>query len=249
MITILISNRKGGSAKSTTAVNLATELSKQYSVLLIDFDTQGHSSFGVGSMPVEESGAHSIFEGKTLSESFRPTVMENLTISPALEFFEVYEYSELSGVLKNRFKKEALKEFFDYCIIDTAPTYDMLLKNALEVSDTVIIPVVPHHLGIIGVGQMFRAIYQMSLSIGKKAPLIGILPVMYNPHINEHKESLEKIENSFGKDKIFSPIGIDINLAKQFETKIPVVLSDKRTKGAQNYKQFTVELLEKLKKR
>lgn len=249
MITILISNRKGGSGKSTTAVNLATELSKKYSVLLIDFDTQGHASIGVGSEPVEENGAHSIFEGKNISESFRPTVMENLTISPALEFFDVYEYSEISGVLKNRFKKEALKEFFDYCIIDTAPTYDMLLKNSLEVSDCVIIPVVPHHLGIVGVGQMFRAIYQMSLSVGKKAPLIGVLPVMYNPHISEHKENLLKIEKSFGKDKIFSPIGIDINLAKQFETKRPVVLSDKRIKGAENYKNFSVELQEKLKKR
>ena len=248
MITILISNRKGGSAKSTTAVNLATQLSKKNSVLLIDFDTQGHASFGVGSNPVEEAGAHSIFEGKTLSESFRPTVMESLTISPALEFFDVYEYSELQGVLKNRFKKEQLKEFFDFCIIDTAPTYDTLLKNSLEVAECVVIPVVPHHLGVIGVGQMFRAIYQMSLSIGKKAPLIGILPVMYNPHIKEHKENLEKIEKAFGKDKIFSPIGVDINLTKQFETQIPVVISEKRTKGAENYKKFSDELREKLKR-
>lgn len=249
MTTILISNRKGGSGKSTTAVNLASELSKKHSVLLIDFDTQGHSSIGVGGGVVDSNSAHSIFFGQNLSESFRPTISENLTLSPALEFFDVYEYSELSGVLKNRFKKEQLNEFFDYCIIDTAPTYDTLLKNSLEVANCVVIPVVPHHLGVVGVGQMFRAIYQMSLSLGKKPPITSILPVMYNPHIIEHKDSLKKIEESFGKDKIFSPIGIDINLSKQFELKEPVVLSKKRIKGSIDYRKFTVELEEKLKDR
>ncbi len=87
MKTIVISNRKGGSAKSTTAVNLASELAKVGSVLLIDFDTQGHASIGVGSSPSEEIGAHSIFLGKTLSETFVSTVHDNLTLSPALEFF------------------------------------------------------------------------------------------------------------------------------------------------------------------
>jgi chromosome partitioning protein len=244
--TILISNRKGGSGKSTTATNLACELAKTSSVLLIDFDTQGHSSIGVNGYLVEDSGAHSIFFGNTLSQSFRPTLSEKLTLSPALEFFDVFEYSELSGVLKNRFKKERLSEFFDYCIIDTAPTYDTLLKNSLEVANAVVIPMIPHHLGVVGVGQMFRAIYQMSLSMNKKAPFVGILPVMYNSHIVEHKESILKIKDKFGSDKIFTPIGIDINLAKQFELKTPAVLSNSRMRGAIDYMRFTQELKEKL---
>ena len=48
MKTIVISNRKGGSAKTTTAVNIASGLAKHGSVLLLDFDTQGHASIGVG---------------------------------------------------------------------------------------------------------------------------------------------------------------------------------------------------------
>ncbi|NWF65941.1 MAG: ParA family protein [Campylobacterales bacterium] len=247
MKTILISNRKGGSGKSTTAVNLAVEFSKKHSTLLIDFDTQGHASIGVGLSSVEENGSHSIFLNSTLSATFRPTICENLTLSPALEFFDVYEYSDISGILKNRFKKEKINDFFEYCIIDTAPTYDSLLKNALEVSDIVIIPVVPHYLGIVGVEQMFRAIYQMSLSVGKKPPKVFILPVMYNPHINEHKESLKKLIENFGEDKLFSPIGTDIHLATQFEYKTPSVLSNKRSKGSNDYKKFAQELLDKLK--
>lgn len=246
MKTIVISNRKGGSAKTTTAVNLATELSKNSRVLLIDFDTQGHASIGVGCSPMDDGGSHAIFTGKTLSESFLPTVLPNLTLSPASLLFDVYEFSDLRGVLKNRFRKECLSEFFDYCIIDTAPTYDAILKNSLEVCDAVVIPVVPHPLGVIGVGQMFRAVYKSAIAEGNRSILIGALPVMYNPHIKEHQESIQKIEQSFGSDKLFKPINIDIQLAQQFSSQTPAVLQERRSRGANDYKEFAKELLSRM---
>jgi len=244
--TIVISNRKGGSAKTTTAVNIASGLAKHGSVLLLDFDTQGHASIGVGCEPNETLGVHSIFTGKTLSETFIPTVHDNLTLSPALAFFDVYEYSDLRGVLKGRFKKEKISEFFDYCIIDTPPTFDALLKNSLEVADSVVIPFVPHHLGVVAVGQMLRALYQSASQFDREIADVSILPVMYNPHINEHKDSLEKVKISFGKKKLLSPIGVDIKLAKQFESGSPIILDSKRSKGLKDYNRCVKELIKRL---
>ena len=246
MKTILISNRKGGTGKTTTAINLAGELAKKNSVLLIDFDTQGHAGIGVGLGPDENKGAHQIFFGKTLSETFMPTVIEHLTLSPALEFFDVYEYSNLKGILKKVYKKEQLADFFDYCIIDTPPTYDAILKNSLEVADAVIIPVVPHHLGVVGAQQMFRAIYQISMEVRGKVPFVGILPVLFNKHLNEHKKAMESVKEIFGESKLFEPIGVDIALATQFEEKRPLVLSDKRKRGAKDYKAFAKALIKRL---
>ncbi len=248
MKTIVVSNRKGGSAKTTTAVNIASGLAKYGSVLLLDFDTQGHASIGVGSDVNENLGVHSIFEGKTLSESFIPTVHENLTLSPALAFFDVYEYSDLRGVLKSRFKRESIADFFDYCVIDTPPTFDALLKNSLEVADSVVIPFVPHHLGVVAVGQMMRALYKSNSASEKKIENIFILPVMYNPHINEHKESVAKVKTSFGEEKLLPPIGIDIKLAKQFESGAPIILDSKRSKGLKDYKLCVDEILTRLGK-
>ena len=246
MKTIVISNRKGGSAKTTTAVNVASGLAKHGSVLLLDLDTQGHASIGVGCEPDEKLGVHSIFSGSTLSETFIPTVHENLTLSPALAQFDVYEYSDLRGILKNRFKREKIADFFDYCVIDTPPTFDALLKNSLEVADSVMIPFVPHHLGVVAVGQMLRAVYQTSKTLDREIADISILPVMFNPHINEHKESLEKVKTSFGGEKLLSPIGVDIKLAKQFESGSPIILDPKRSKGMKDYKKCVEELLQRL---
>jgi len=243
--TIVISTRKGGSAKTTTAVNVASGLAKHGSVLLLDFDTQGHASIGVGCEPNENLGVHSIFLGKTLSETFIPTIHDNLTLSPALAFFDVYEYADLRGVLKTRFKVEKIADFFDYCVIDTPPTFDALLKNSLEVADSVVIPFVPHHLGVVAVGQMLRALYKSNNTNGKEMADVAILPVMYNPHINEHKESVKKVETSFGKEKLLSPIGIDIKLAKQFELGSPIILDEKRSKGLNDYNRCVEELLKR----
>lgn len=246
MKTIVISNRKGGSAKSTTAVNIASGLAKKNSVLLLDFDTQGHASIGVGSQPNEELGVHSIFMGKSLSETFIPTVHTNLTLSPALTFFDVYEYSDLRGVLKSRFKLEKIEDYFDYCIIDTPPTFDALLKNSLEVAHSVVIPFVPHHLGVIAVGQMLRAIYQTATTFERDIANVFILPVMFNPHIKEHQEALSKVKKSFGEEKLLSPIGVDIKLAKQFESGVPIILDEKRSKGLKDYKLCIKEIVSRI---
>jgi len=241
--TIVISNRKGGSAKTTTAVNVASGLAKYGSVLLLDLDTQGHASLGVGCEPNENLGVHSIFMGATLSETFMPTIHKNLTLSPALAFFDVYEYSDLMGVLKSRFKREKIADFFDYCIIDTPPTFDALLKNSLEVADSVVIPFVPHHLGVVAVGQMMRTLYKTTSEFNREMVDIAILPVMYNPHINEHKLSIEKVKISFGEAKLLSPIGVDIKLAKQFESGSPIILEEKRSKGLKDYSICVNEIL------
>jgi len=244
--TIVVSNRKGGSAKTTTAVNIASGLAKHGSVLLLDFDTQGHASIGVGCDLNESLGVHSIFEGKTLSESFMPTVHENLTLAPALSFFDVYEYANLSGVLKQRLQDENIADFFDYCVIDTPPTFDALLKNSLEVADVVLIPFVPHHLGVIAVGQMMRALYKSAIDFHRELADVYILPVMYNPHVNEHKESVKKVKISFGESKLLSPIGIDIKLAQQFASGSPIILDEKRSKGMKDYNKCIQELLVKI---
>lgn len=246
MKTIVISNRKGGSAKTTTAVNLAKILAKKASVLLIDFDTQGHASMGLGSHPVAKGGVHEIFHGAALSHTFIPSSIEKLTLAPASEHFDVYEYADLRGVLKNRFKREKIAEFFDYVIIDTPPTFDALLKNSLEVADAVVIPVIPHHLGVIGVGQMIRAVYQISTEVQKKMALVGILPVMYNPHINEHKECVKKLQTSYGVEKVFDPIGNYIALAMQFENPQAEPKNRKESKGVDDYERFSLQLLAKI---
>lgn len=246
MQTIVVSNRKGGSAKTTTAVSVAMELAKTYRVLLIDFDTQGHASIGVGAKAQESAGVHAIFEGVPLSHTFLPTICENLTLAPAQTLFELYEESSLRGILAKRFFDEKIEDFFDFCIIDTAPTFDITLKNALEVANAVVIPFVPHQLGVVAVSQMMRAIYQIGEECDNELTAIMLLPVMYNPHIREHVDNVEKVASLFGKEKLCQAIGSDTKLTGMFNEVSQFFTDEKRTKGRRDYLVFTQALLQTL---
>jgi cellulose biosynthesis protein BcsQ len=58
--------------------------------------------------------------------------------------------------------------------------------------------------------------------------------------------AVQKVETSFGKAKLFTPIGTDIKLAQQFESGQPIVLMDRRSKGMKDYKAFCSELLRRI---
>ena len=70
--------------------------------------------------------------------------------------------------------------------------------------------------------------------------------MLFRSHISEHRNSLAKVKTSFGEDKVLSPIGVDIKLAKQFESGSPIILDEKRSKGMRDYRVCIEELLQKI---
>ena len=93
---------------------------------------------------------------------------------------------------------------------------------------------------------LLRAVYQSATHLDREIADVSILPVMYNPHIKEHQESVEKVKTAFGKEKLLSPIGVDIQLAKQFESGLPIILDTKRSKGLKDYRLCVDELQKRL---
>ena len=86
MFTLVVTNRKGGTAKTTTAVNLAAEFAKQGKrCLLIDLDPQGHSGLGLGFKPLPDTASNlSILANgrQSLNSLLHETEIENLFFIP-----------------------------------------------------------------------------------------------------------------------------------------------------------------------
>lgn len=147
MKTITIYNNKGGVAKTTTAVNLAYNLTREgKTVLLIDMDPQGNASSFYKKYNVYKKSIKDLLTNtKTdITTVIKRTKFENLHIIPSDLYLAQITAEEMPyslSTLKERIKP--IKYLYDYCIIDCPPGIGNLSFNAIEAADKIIIPIKP----------------------------------------------------------------------------------------------------------
>lgn len=247
MITIAITNRKGGTGKSTVAVNLSAELSiRGKRILLIDLDTQGHSTLGVGfEFKKGLISIHSVFIDSSIDidKLIYPTKWENLYISPADPMFEHGKAGDRRSILREKIGNKGFSQNFDFVIIDTPPSLDNLLVNALIASDYVLIPFQPHFLSIEGIKSLARLFFRIASTENPSLKLLGLIPVMLNLRMRHHVKVTGSVTMNFGKEKILPGIRSDIKVVEAFENKMPVVFYSPNSRASLDYKLLADELL------
>lgn len=145
-------NLKGGVAKTTTGVNLAKGLAnKGYKTLIIDTDMQANAT----SIFLEEERWKDDFKGfaellvdEKLEDvdQYIYNVGDNLDMigsSLAVAESEMKIRSSFNRNSSNIVKKvlKKLNSKYDYCIIDCAPTINLITLNIIIASDEIIVPI------------------------------------------------------------------------------------------------------------
>lgn len=246
MQVIAIGNRKGGTGKTTVAVNLAAEFAYLgRRVLLIDLDSQGHCAVGLGfkyeaAMPA----VHHLFTdpAATLAQAIYQTRVKNLFLAPADTLFDHGSGIRDDNRLKRALLGEGLAEQFDLVLIDTPPSLDALLYNGLMAATRVLVPYVPHHLSYEGVGQLVRVLFKIITHDNRDLKVLGFLPTMASEHIRLHRVVTGELTRQFGAPRVFPGIRNDIRLAEAFAAGQPIRLYAPKSRGAQDFAQLAAML-------
>ena len=185
---IALVNQKGGTAKTTTTLNLGIGLAHQRrKVLLVDADPQGDLTTALGWTDADNLPITLDTQMKKILQD-EPFVY-NEGILHHKEGVDIIPTNiELSGMeisLVNAMSREQtlklylsnLKKDYDYILIDCMPSLGMLTINALAVADSVIVPVQAHYLPLKGISSITRnwAVQEMIISHMIMVVLIPIL--------------------------------------------------------------------------
>ena len=245
---ISVANQKGGVGKTTTTVNLSTLLAKKgKKVLLIDTDPQGNATSGLGITKELELSVYDILVGDTaFAETIQETTIKNLHLCPSnisLAGAEVELVSMMSREQRLKTKLDAIKDKYDYILIDCPPSLGLITLNAFTASDSVLIPVQCEYFALEGLGQLLNTVNLVKKHLNKSLDIEGALLTMYDARTNLSNQVVKEVKKYF-EDKVYKTvIPRNVRLSEAPSYGMPISLYDPKSKGAKAYEKFAKELL------
>ena len=250
---IAITNQKGGVGKTTTAINIAACLAAlDYKTLLIDADPQGNTTSGIGiSKQNLKMGLYDfLMENKNLNEVTMPSNhFEKLFIIPTNSDLsninhKLAECDEPTMIMKKKLDKE--KSNFDFIIIDSPPSLELITINIMIASDKIIIPTQPEYFGLEGLADLTNTYSRIHDTYNPNLSIMGVLITMFTSANNLSKEVSQNLRENLG-DLVFNTIiPRNIKLAEAPSHCKPIILYDLKSTGSIAYQNLAREILERL---
>ena len=257
---LAIANQKGGVGKTTTAINLGTALaSVGERVLVIDVDSQGNASTGLGILPeARPLTAFDVLSGEApILKAAVPTEVPNLYVVPANNDLVGFE-SEFLADRNRAFRlRNALigmqagegaipgSKPFTYVLIDCPPSLSLLTLNALVAAHGVVVPVQCEFFALEGISQLQESISQIKATLNPVLEIQGVVLTMHDARLGLSNEVASEVRQFFGSKVYNTTIPRNIKVAEAPSFGQPILIYDYDCPGSRAYVQLASEMLDR----
>ncbi len=212
---VTVANRKGGTGKTTTCFNLGhVKASQKKRTLMIDLDSQGNLT--------RSSGADFIELDDLLTCRTKP-VNKYLDVLPACKNYKAVEKAMNDDIIPTSFLSTYLRpniKDYDYVLIDTSPTVNIVNTNGLLISDLILVVMQLDYYSMLGLSDMFEIITQVQRHNPNLEYLITVNQYQKNRNLNKAIENNVLALDNFSGVFIPHKQTIKENIAKHLPTNV-----------------------------
>jgi chromosome partitioning protein len=240
-------NYKGGTAKTTTVVNLGAGLALRGArVLCIDLDPQGSLAMCLG-VHHTQSLTHMLL-GQAAPESCIVQARERLDVIPSDSsllqaegtLWRMNDVQTARRMLAS--KLYGLDSEYDYVLVDFSPSASIMSEGGLQYVRELIVPVSTSYLSMVGTRQVIETLKSIGRVPGHRVRLYLVLPTLYSPRLRQDREILGILQRHFA-GRVADPIRANVKLTEAPSHHKTIYEYSPRSGASAEYKRLVERVL------